>query len=163
EDAIELPGRDPSPPVLRDPRDRVEHAGDSAARPRRDVEKRRVGRKREALLDRMPELPGCLFPGTAGQIPLVRLHPHPLSRRRAPFPPPQPAGATAASGAATPSFGWRTGSATSDSSIRFLAETTERTSGPRSVLPLRRIPAVSTRRNRRPPCSRLTSTESRVV
>ncbi len=88
---------------------------------------------------------------------------HLLATRMSPRPASTAYDATLASWPVGPSLASTTSSATSHSSMRFLAWMTDRTSGPCSVLPRRRIPAVSTRRKRRPAASMRASTESRVV
>ena len=63
----------------------------------------------------------------------------------------------------TPSVASMTSSAMSAASRCLRAMTTESFSAIRCVLPLRRIPAVSMKRKRRPLCSTISSTASRVV
>ena len=156
EDPVQLPRRDPAPAAFRGVNGGRQNAPDSLARLRGDAEHFGVGGERETLADRGLEPLRGLGAEALREVPLVRDDDESLPllvRERGD-------GCVLRVG---PSKASSTRSATSHSSTRLRAWTTERTSGPCSVFALRRMPAVSTRRKRFPPASRETSVASRVV
>ncbi len=142
EDAVELARRDPAPPVLGDPRRRREHA----ARCPGPSSPRSAGSGRSGRTESGSRAPGGSRPPSPPRACPARSHLFARSTR--PLPSFSAYEATLASWPVGPSLASTTSSATSHSSMRLRACMTDSTSGPCSVRPRRRIPAVSTRRKR---------------
>ena len=144
EDAVELARRDAPVPVLGDLRRRLEDAARCRGPSSPTSGARARGARRGSAT---PAPPGSPRPSPSSRSPATS---HLLPTRMSPWPASSTYEATFASWPVGPSLASTTSSATSHSSMRLRAWTTDRTSGPCSVLPRRRIPAVSTRRKRRP-------------